>query len=324
MRCPLLWVLAWVCCFVDSNSPIVIAHRGASGYAVEHTEAAKALAHAQGADYIEQDVVLSKDGEFVVTHDITMEETTDVEQRFPDRARSDGRFYFADFTWSEIQQLSMHERVRRGSDQPALPHRFPANAEQRVLRLSDEIRLIAGLNAMTGKQTGLYIELKSPTFHKKEFGYSMGESLLKVLATLGIQSEDDRCFIQCFEMDELKDLHERLLCKLPLIQLLGKRPSDPELKSIALYSKGIGPSLDLLARRNANNAIVSSGLVEAAKQSGLLVHPYTVRKHQQPGWSTSIDETHRVLIDQLKVDGFFTDYPDLSRSAVQSIRRAPE
>ena len=65
MGCPVLWVLTLLSCFADSNSPIVIAHRGASGYAVEHTEAAKAMAHAQGADYIEQDVVLSKDGEFV-------------------------------------------------------------------------------------------------------------------------------------------------------------------------------------------------------------------------------------------------------------------
>ena len=282
------------------------------------------MAHAQGADYIEQDVVLSKDGEFVVSHDITMEETTNVEQRFPDRARSDGRFYFADFTSSEIQQLSMHERVRRGSDQPALPQRFPNHVGQRILRLSDEIRLIKGLNETTGNQTGFYIELKSPAFHKKEFGYSMGESLLKVLATLEIHSESDRCFIQCFESDELKDMHERLMCRLPLIQLLGKLPSDSEMEGITLYAKGIGPSLELLASRNENDEIVSTGLVEAARQFRLLGHPYTVRKHQQPRWSKSMDETHRVLINQLKVDGFFTDYPDLGRSAVKSKEMLPE
>ena len=314
----MLWVLSLICCVVDANGPIVIAHRGASGYAVEHTEAAKTLAHAQGADYIEQDVVLSKDRQFIVTHDITMEETTNVEQRFPDRTRPDGRYYFADFTWGEIQQLSMHERTRRGSDQPALANRFPGEAGQRILRLSEEIRLLAGLDNTTGKKTGLYIELKSPAFHKKEFGTSMGESLLKELGSLGIQSESDRCFIQCFEMDELVDLHERMKCKLPLIQLLGRRPADSEMSSIAVFAKGIGPSLDLLASRDANNEIVSSGLVEAARKSGLLVHPYTVRKHQQPRWSTSLDETHRFLVDQVKVDGFFTDYPDLGREAVRS------
>ena len=302
--------------FVDTNRPIVIAHRGASGYVVEHTEAAKTLAHAQGADYIEQDVVLSKDGQFIVTHDITMEETTNVEQRFPDRARPDGRYYFADFNWPEIQQLTMHERTQRGSDRPAMPDRFPYDAGQRVVRLEDELRLIAGLNKTTNKNAGLYIELKSPSFHKKEFGSSMGEALLKLLATHDVH---DRCFIQCFEMEELRDLHDRLHCKLPLIALLGKRPADGEMENIAKFATGIGPSLELLATRNANNEIVSSGLVEAARKSGLKVHPYTVRKHQQPKWSSSLEETHQLLLKQLLVDGFFTDYPDLGRAAVDAI-----
>jgi glycerophosphoryl diester phosphodiesterase len=309
--------LTLLLCF-EFNGPIVIAHRGASGYAIEHTEAAKALAHAQDSDFIEQDVVLSKDGEFVVSHDITMEETTDVEQQFHGRARSDGHYYFADFSWSEIQRLSMHERVRRGSDQAALPHRFPSQAGQRVLRLTDEIRLIAGLNQTTDRKTGIYIELKSPSFHKAEFGYSMGESLLKTLATVGIQPDSNRCFIQCFESGELKDLHERLHCKFPLIQLLGGKPAESEMPSIAQYARGIGPSLELVARRNESDEIVSTGLVEAAKQAGLLVHPYTVRKHQQPRWSRSLEETQRFLIDQLHVDGFFTDYPDLGRAAVSA------
>lgn len=302
--------------FIEPNRPLVIAHRGASGYVVEHTEAAKTLAHSQGADYIEQDVVLSKDGQFIVTHDITMEETTNVEQRFPDRARADGRYYFADFNWPEIQQLTMHERTHRGSERPAMPDRFPYDAGQRVVRLEDELRLIAGLNKTTNKNAGLYIELKSPSFHKKEFGSSMGEALLKLLATHEVH---DRCFIQCFEMEELRDLHDRLHCKLPLIALLGRRLADGDIENIAKFANGIGPSLELLATRNANHEIESTGLVEAARKSGLKVHPYTVRKHQQPKWSSSLEETHQVLVQQLKVDGFFTDYPDLGRAAVDTI-----
>jgi len=307
--------------YIDPSRPLVIAHRGASGYVVEHTEAAKTLAHAQGADYIEQDVVLSKDGQFIVTHDITMEETTNVEQRFPDRARPNGRFYFADFDWQEIQQVTMHERTQRGSDRPALPNRFPFDASQRVVRLADEIKLIAGLNQTTNKNTGLYIELKSPLFHKKEFGYSMGEALLKLLANHEVH---DRCFIQCFELEELQDLHTRLNCKLPLIALLGRRPSEADMDKIASYAKGIGPSLELLATRNASNQIESTGLVEAARKSGLQVHPYTVRKHQQPKWSTSLEETHNVLVHQLEVDGFFTDYPDLGRTAADTLATSPK
>ena len=131
-------------------------------------------------------MVLGKDGQFIVTHDITMEETI-------------------------------------------LPNRFPFDAGQRVVRLADELQLIAGLNKTTNKNAGLYIEPKSPSFHKKEFAYSMGEALMKLLATHEVK---DRCFIQCFEMEERQDLHDRLNCKLPLIALLGRRPTrlTPSLK----------------------------------------------------------------------------------------------
>lgn len=144
----------------------------------------------------------------------------------------------------------------------------------------------------------------------------MGEALLKFLSKHGIEDASYPCYLQCFEADELKDLHDRLHCKLPLIQLLGRMPTDAELENAKSYASGIGPALDMLASRNENGTIVSTGIVENAKKLGLLVHPYTVRKHQQPKWSSSLEETHQVLIDLLKVDGFFTDYPDLGRNAV--------
>jgi len=300
----------------DVPAPSVIAHRGASGYAIEHTEAAKAMAFAQGADFVEQDVVLSKDKQFIVTHDITMEDTTDVEQKYPDRQRADGKFYFVDFDWSEISQLTMHERTRRGSESPALEKRFPGSAGQRVLRLEDEIRLVRGWNQTMGKSVGLYIELKGPSFYKKEFGTSMGEQLLSLLARLEVKPDTNECFIQCFEPDELKDLHDRLDCKFPLVQLLG-RPTSPEgILEIAKYARGIGPSLELLVNRDDHGTLQSTGLVEAAHAVGLIVHPYTIRKYEQPRWSDSLDATHLMIVNELKVDGFFTDYPDLGRKAV--------
>ncbi|MEQ1824993.1 MAG: glycerophosphodiester phosphodiesterase family protein [Pirellula sp.] len=297
-------------------STVVIAHRGASGYAVEHTEAAKAMAFAQGAHFIEQDVVLSKDGQLVVTHDITMEETTDVELKFPARGRPDGRFYFSEFTWDEIQQLVMHERTRRGSNAAAIPGRFPGSAGQRLLRLSDEIRMIEGWNATTGRNVGLYIELKSPAFHKKELGKSMGEELLQVLSKQ--KAPTTPCFIQCFEAEELVELHDRLRCPYPLIFLLSKAIPENDLIPIARYARGIGPSLELIADRAADGSIRSTGLVEAAQKAGLAVHPYTVRKEAQPKWSNSIAETHSYLLKKLHVDGFFTDFPDLGVHAVES------
>ena len=302
-----------------SSAPIVIAHRGASGYIVEHSEGAKVLAHAMGADYIEQDVVMTKDKQFIVTHDITMEETTNVEQVYPDRHRKDGKWYFADFTWEEIQSLSLHERTRKDGTTQAFPDRFPGGFGQRILRLEDEIKLLRGLDKTTNRKTGLYIELKGPSFHRKEFDVPMEEALVKLLDKLEVTPESN-CYLQCFELDALKNLKETYRCELPLIYLIGK-PLDAQTVT-ALQGKvdGLGPSLELLAERTPDGSVRSTGLVEQAHAAGLKVHHYTIRTEQQPRWSDSIEQTHKVLIEDLKVDGFFTDFPDLGRSAVLKAR----
>ena len=96
-------------------SPIVIAHRGASGYLPEHTLAAKALAHGLGADYIEQDVVATRDSQLVVLHDLYLDDVTDVALKFPGRQRSDGRHYVIDFDLAELEQLTVFERRAPGT-----------------------------------------------------------------------------------------------------------------------------------------------------------------------------------------------------------------
>lgn len=300
----------------SASKPIVIAHRGASGYLVEHSEGAKVLAHAQGADYIEQDVVMTKDLQFVVTHDITMEETTDVEQMFPGRAREDGKWYFVDFTWQEIQTLTLHERTRKETGKQAFANRFPGGFGQRVLRLEDEIRLIEGLDQTTGRKTGFYIELKGPAFHRKELAVSMGSELLKLLKRFELDQAKERCYVQCFELDELLTMHRESGCVLPLVYLIGRPIEHQQLKELRPAIAGLGPSLDLIAVKNQSGKLESTGLVEAAKQAGMLVHPYTVRKELQPRWSGSLGETYRALIEELKVDGFFTDFPDTARQAI--------
>lgn len=304
-----------------TQPPIVIAHRGASGYIVEHSEGAKVLAHAMQADYIEQDVVLSKDLQFIVTHDITMEETTDAEQVFPSRHRSDGKWYFADFTWPELQQLTLHERTRKDGATQAFPNRFPGGFGQRILRLEDEVKLLRGLDQTTGRKTGLYIELKGPAFHRKEFGLPMEQALLEVLNRLELNQPQSACFIQCFELEPLKNLKQQYTCHLPLIYLIGKPLDAPAIASLKDVVDGLGPSLELLADRLPDGSIRSTGLVEKAREIGLKVHPYTVRTEMQPKWSKSLEQTHHFLIDELKVDGFFTDFPDLGRAAVSQPQR---
>jgi glycerophosphoryl diester phosphodiesterase len=245
-----------------------------------------------------------------------MAETTDVEAIYPDRHRSDGKWYFADFTWAEIQKLTLHERTRKDSAERAFPDRFPGGFGQRVLRLEEEIQLLEGLDRTTGRRTGLYIELKGPEFHRKEFSVSMGAELLKVLKRFELDDAMDRCFIQCFELQELVSLHKEHGCKLPLVYLIGGPIAHEKLKELSSTIAGLGPSLELLATRSAEGIVQSTGLVEAARDAGLVVHPYTVRKETQPRWSKSLGETHRVLLELLKVDGFFSDFPDTARRAV--------
>src|SRR5262245_10608653 len=108
-----------------AESPIVIAHRGASGYLPEHTLEGKALAFGLGADYLEQDVVATRDSQLVVLHDLYLDDVTDVAERFPGRQRQDGRHYAIDFDLVELQQLSVCERRRPGSSEARFPNRFP-------------------------------------------------------------------------------------------------------------------------------------------------------------------------------------------------------
>ena len=155
----------------DSNEKIVIAHRGASGYLPEHTLPAKAMAYAQGADYLEQDLVMTKDDHLVVLHDHYLDRVTDVADRFPDRARKDGRYYAIDFTLDEIKSLKFTEGfdIENGKKVQTYPGRFPmGKSDFRVHTFEEEIEFVQGLNHSTGKNIGIYPEIKAPWFHHQE------------------------------------------------------------------------------------------------------------------------------------------------------------
>ena len=154
-----------------SAEKIVIAHRGASGYLPEHTLAAKAMAYALGAHYIEQDVVMTKDDVLIVLHDITLDRTTDVSEKFSNRSRDNGRYYAIDFTLEEIRSLSATEGFRLRGDErvQGYQNRFPMNSSSfSISTLEEEIQLIQGLNKSTGKDIGIYPEIKQPKFHRDE------------------------------------------------------------------------------------------------------------------------------------------------------------
>ncbi len=318
-----------------SADPIVIAHRGASGYLPEHTLAAKAAAHVMGADYLEQDVVLSRDGVPLVLHDIYLDSTTDVARRFPSRAREDGRYYALDFDLDEIRQLRVNERVDPDSGTASFPARFPANHPLfTVPTLAEEIALISGLDKSRGRTTGLYIEFKSPNWHLAQ-GHDLVAAVMAVLEETGYDRRPDQVFLQCFDDLTLRKLRGDFKTPLPLIQLIGENGwsedsavdydflRTPEgLSEIARYADGIGPWLEqiYLGRDAAGNARLSD-LVDQAHARKLAVHPYTFRSDQLPEGIDSFDALLEIFIEQVGVDGLFTDFPDRVRAYLDSRTR---
>ena len=131
------------------KKPIVIAHRGAAGYLPEHTLVAKDYAYATGADYLEQDVILTRDDVPVVFHDLILDEVTDVASRFAGRSRSDGHWYVIDFDFEELQALRIHERTNPSTGALVYPGRFPEHLNLRIHSLDEELALIRGLNQST-------------------------------------------------------------------------------------------------------------------------------------------------------------------------------
>ncbi|MDY6812838.1 MAG: glycerophosphodiester phosphodiesterase [Pseudomonadota bacterium] len=288
---------------------IVIAHRGASGYLPEHTLEAYALAYGMGADYIEPDLVMTHDGVLIALHDIHLEGTTDVEAVFPDRAREDGRWYAADFTLAEIKQLSVEEREDGANGARVFPQRFPDDAEGFTVPTFEEmIRLVQGLNAVTGCDVGIYPETKLPAFHDAE-GLAMEQTLLTTLAEYGYRGRDARVFVQSFDPANLQEMRFELGTDLPLVQLISggqQELTEPAaLRRIATYADGIGPSKTLIEDS-------AGALVAAAHALDLLVHPYTFRADALPGQYQSLRQELAQFYFGYGVDGLFTDQPNLA------------
>lgn len=303
--------------------PLIIAHRGASGYLPEHTLAAKALAYGQGADFLEQDVVLSKDGVPVIFHDTHIDTTTDVAQRFPGRQRTDGRFYALDFTVAELKQLNLTERFDPKTGRAVYPRRFPVGVGSfSVVTLEEEILFIQQLNRSTGRKVGIYPELKAPAWHHQQ-GRDLAAAVLPILRRHGYDTRDSACFVQCFELAEIRRLRGELAWRGKLIMLLGgkgKGPgetdfaylqTDAGLAQLALLVDGIGPPLSSYVRGPSPAERQVTDLAARARRAGLKSHPYTLRADELPKCVASVDELLRVLFDEVKVDGLFTDFPDL-------------
>jgi glycerophosphoryl diester phosphodiesterase len=310
-----------------TTRPIVIAHRGASGYLPEHTLPAKALAYGLGADFLEQDVVATRDRRLVVLHDIYLDDVTDVAQRFSRRHRDDGRHYVVDFDLAEVETLTVVERRAPASSAARFPLRFPAaTGIAGVATLATELRLIQGLNKSMGRTVGIYPEIKDPRWHRQH-GIDLAALLLAELAAFGYERPQDPAFVQCFDARELIRVRDELGCALPLIQLVEPTPEYAELltadglKRVARYAHGLGPSHAQLAYGESGRRPQLAPLVGLARDCGLRLHPYTFRRDELPSYAQTLEELLEFFFVEARVEGVFCDHPDI---AVRVRDRPPE
>lgn len=324
------------------DKKVVIAHRGASGYLPEHSLASKTLAYQMGADYIEQDLVLSKDNRLVVLHDIYLDRVTDVASKFKDRAREDGRYYAMDFTLAEIQSLQRTERFRmKGGKQVAVySERTPLwQGNHKVHSFEQELELIQQLNIDQGRNVGIYPEIKDPSFHRHH-GRDISRIVLKTLYKYGYRTRQSKVYLQSFDPIELQRIRRDLLPEfkmdLKLIQLIantrwkitkvytagGPQNYDYDwmltpagMRKIAQYAQGVGPYKNMLIKpQSTADKLVITPVLKAAHASGLVVHPYTFRsdKGHLASYANTLKQQLDIFYFTLGVDGLFTDYPDVA------------
>jgi glycerophosphoryl diester phosphodiesterase len=301
---------------VIASKPLVIAHRGASGYLPEHTLESVTLAYALGADFIEQDLVVTKDLKLIVLHDIHLETVTDVEHVFPSRKREDGRYYALDFTLTELKTLNVHERQDAKGNQ-VFPNRYKGKGTFHIATFEEQIELIQQLNRQLNKNTGFYPEIKSPAWHKEQ-GVDISQLVMAVLRKHQLDDPNKAIYVQCFDFAETQRLRNDLNAKVKLIQLIAENdwlesPTDYDilktqagLKAIAKVAQGVGPWIPQLVDLKT---MLPTEFVEQAHIAGLKVHPYTFRKDALPE-NINTQQTLQLLFKDLKVDGLFTDFTD--------------
>jgi glycerophosphoryl diester phosphodiesterase len=284
-----------------------------------------------GADYLEQDVVATRDSQLVVLHDIYLDDVTDVARRFPGRQRDDGRHYVVDFDLAELQTLTVFERRTPGAPTAKYPGRFPADTGVGgVVTLKQELELVRGLNRSTGRRAGIYPEIKEPKWHRQH-GIDLARLLLTELRAFGYSEPADPAFVQCFDAAELDRLEHELGCRLPLVQLVGPEPeyadlcSPGGLSSVSAYAFGIGPHYSQLVEVTDGRPRPSE-LCLRAREAGLRVHAYTFRREDVPSYARSFEDLLEIFFAQIGVDGVFSDHPDAAirvRDALPKVQTRP-
>ncbi len=276
-------------CLAQYTQKTLIAHRGASAYAPEHTLESYRLALQQGADFVEQDLQVTKDGVLVCLHDLTLERTTNVKEIFPERYKLVGEikhWYVADFTLLEIKQLDAGAWFD------------PKFKGAKVPTFQEAINLVRG-------KAGLYPETKDPEAYDRR-GFEMEKLLLAELKKNNLPDKKTPIIIQSFSAASLRKMRFELKTKLPLILLINPMMKESWLSSEGLkkakeFADGIGPAKNLLEAQPE--------LVKLAHDLKLSVTPYTITTKLKSRFA-NVREEMNYFLSTLGVDALFTDNPD--------------
>jgi glycerophosphoryl diester phosphodiesterase len=326
-----------------AHKVLIIGHRGASGYRPEHTLASYELAARMGADYIEPDLVSTKDHVLVARHEPNITDTTDVAEHpeFANRKTTktiDGGtpqvgWFVDDFTLAELKTLRAKERL------PAVRQRNTIyNGHYEVPTFQEVIDLSKQLSRELARPIGIYPETKHPTYFRNE-GLALEEPLVQTLNRNGLNRHGAKVYVQSFEVNNLKALNKVL--EVPLVQLLdapklvpadgsgktyGEIATAAGLEEVATYADGVGPSKDyIIPRDTAGHSLAPTSFVADAHAAGLVVHPYTFRNENQflpledrssadpNAYGNAFAEDKRFFA--AGVDGIFTDNSDTGVAA---------
>jgi glycerophosphoryl diester phosphodiesterase len=314
--------------------PIVIAHRGASGERPEHTAMAYRLAIEEGADFIEPDLVMSKDGALLIRHENEIGGTTDVGARSEFAARKttkvvDGEkvtgWFAEDFTLAELKSLRARERMPEIRPKSAV-----FDGKEPMLTFQEIVDLAKSESRRTGRTIGVYPEMKHPTF-LKSVGLDIETALVAQLKKNDLDSKTAPVFVQCFEAAPLKSIRSKTKARLIYLTGGGTTPETKAmltpagLKELAAYCDGLGPTYSLVIPQSREALGPATSLVKDAHAAGLAVHPWTVRAENRflprslqhgtaPGDFGDPGPLYAALF-AAGIDGLFSDFPALCFAA---------
>lgn len=273
---------------VERSNAVVIAHRGASGHAPEHTLEAYSIGHAMGADFIEPDLVMCRDGYLICSHDLTVRKESNAAYLYPDLVDAAGEVKIRDLFFAELRKVNFPDAAGEGS------YRYASFVEF--------LDLMVLLGQRTGKKVGIIPELKAPAWHRSE-GLPMEAELITRLAEAGYGALSDPVIVQCFDRESLRRLRVEHQCPFPQVLCLGKGFTEVDLAWAAEFCDGVAPHRASIEDLQTGEA---SGLVEKAHALGLAVFPYTFENEEA---------AMRRYFYEHGVEGVFTNFPDAGVAA---------